>query len=429
MSEMTPVLAEGAARRGLGTARRARLNWIAGLAPRRRRGGRSLYGRLVGFVGVFLALWAVSFFGSSLVSSWLARVDYYRLAHPDRSVAESAVRSQVRPRVALVYRTEDGRRVRVLADQEAFSDFVRSSAGRLEAARTAMQARAPGLMAAALQPTVADLDARVEDFADWYFAWSTSYRLMGRAAGAAAANVLRPSAMDLSEAVGYELSRYLQRQYSEIVLQPERTDPRLEAQFRDVLETLHGQYLGVMAGLDADFQAFVTEHTTHLDERLPVGDAGLTIDWDSHLHKVSVAGHERGGLEVARGVGLVAAGGMVGRTVGAATIKRAGGLAARGLLPRMAAPYLGRATTVAAGAGTGALAGPVGVVVGGAAGLGVDYLINEGVELLQRDDFESSVRESLAVTEEQIQSVMAAELERAVHIWFDDSVQLLAAYE
>ena len=74
--------------------------------------------------------------------------------------------------------------MRVLADQEAFSDFVRSSAGRLEAARTAMQARVPGLIADALEPTFTDLDARVEKFADWYFAWGTSYRLMGRAAGA-----------------------------------------------------------------------------------------------------------------------------------------------------------------------------------------------------------------------------------------------------
>jgi hypothetical protein len=125
----------------------------------------------------------------------------------------------------------------------------------------------------------------------------------------------------------------------------------------------------------------------------------------------------------------VGAGGVRGRTGGAAAIERAGGLGARGVLARMAAPYLGRATTVATGAGTGALAGPVGVVVGGVAGLGVDYLINEGVELLQRDEFESAVRESLAGTEGQIQSLMGTELERAVQVWFDDSIQLLAAYE
>ena len=56
--------------------------------------------------------------------------------------------------------------------------------------------------------------------------------------------------------------------------------------------------------------------------------------------------HERGGFEAARGIGLAVAGGIVGRTLGAATLRKIAGVAARGLIPRLAAPYLGRATAV-----------------------------------------------------------------------------------
>lgn len=429
MSETTAITASHTPQIGIRRAGPSLGARMAGLGRRRSSRGVGLYGRLVWFAGLFLTLWMLSFFGSSVLNAWLARLDHRQLAHPDRSVADSAVRSQVKPRVALVYRTQDGRRLRVLAHQEDFSRFVSSSMARLEAARTSLQGEVPRVLEAALRPTFTELDTRVEDFADWYFAWSTSYRLMGRAASAAATNALRPGAMDLSDAVDYELSRYMQRQYGEIVLQPERTDTRLQQQFVSALERLHRHYLDVMADLDADFLVFVTENTTHLDESLPVEEATLTVDWNSHLHKLSVAGYERGGLEAARGAGLVVAGGMLGRTLGAATIRRVSVTAARGLAPRLAAPYLGRATAAAAGAGVGVLGGPVGIVVGGAAGLGIDYLINEGVELTQRDDFEADVRDGLAVTQGQVQSVMEKELQQSVQVWFDDSIQLLAAYD
>ncbi len=94
----------------------------------------------------------------------------------------------------------------------------------------------------------------------------------------------------------------------------------------------------------------------------------------------------------------------------------------------MAAPYASKLTTAAGGAGVGAFGGPVGMLLGGAAGLGVDYLVNEGVELVQRDDFEAGLHESVDVTRQQLQEVLERSLGGAVQAWFDDSVQLLVAY-
>ncbi len=390
--------------------------------------GRGFMATVLRWAGMVLALWVAVFFGRNLVDTWLARMDYHRAVHPDRSVAETGIRPQVRPRITLVYRDRDGQRVRVLADQAAFSAFVRTSMVHLEGARREIQDGASGRISVALDPTFATMHARVGDFADWYYAWSTSYKLMGKVVSAAATNAFRPSAMGLSEAVGYELEGYLHEHYQEIVLRPEVTEPRLRQAYRSTLATLHADYLDVMAALDERFQAFVAEQTTHLNESQHGAEVRFTMDWESHRHKLSVAGHERGGLEAARGIGLAAAGAVAGKGAGAAAGKTLAGVVSRGITTRMAAPYAGRLTTTAGGAAVGALGGPVGFAVGGAVGLGVDYLVNEGVELTGRDDLEMTLHQGVTVTRAELEGVMADSLTQAVQIWFDDSIQLLAAY-
>ncbi len=401
--------------------------WLPGRSSRT-GAGRGLTATLLRWAGMVLALWVAVFFGRSLVDTWLARVDYHRAVHPDRSVAETGVRLQVRSRLALVYRDRDGQRVRVLADQAAFSAFVRTSMAHLERARMDIQDGVSGRISVALEPTFTGIHGRVGDFADWYYAWSTSYKLMGKVVSAAAANAFRPSAMGLSEAVGYELEGYLHEHYQEIVLRPEVTEPRLRQAYRATLATLHSDYLDVMAALDERFQEFVAEQTTHLSEPLNSTDVRFTVDWESHRHKLSVAGHERGGLEAGRGIGLAAAGAVAGKGAGAAAAKKLAGLVSRGITTRMAAPYAGRLTTTAGGAAVGTLGGPVGFAVGGAVGLGVDYLVNEGVEFTGRDDLEAALHGGVAGTRVELEGVMAGSLTQAVQIWFDDSIQLLAAY-
>ncbi len=75
------------------------------------------------------------------------------------------------------------------------------------------------------------------------------------------------------------------------------------------------------------------------------------------------------------------------------------------------------------------MGGPVGFAVGGAVGLGVDYLVNEGVELSGRDELEVALHDGVAGTRVELEGVMAGSLTQAVQVWFDDSIQLLAAYE
>ncbi len=375
-----------------------------------------------------LVLWLAVFFGRNLVDTWVARMDHSRSVHVDRTVAETGVRAQVTPALVLVYRDQDGRRVRVMADQAAFSRFARTSMARLEAGRSRLQDGVLERLAVALEPTFAGMHGRVGDFADWYFAWGTSYRLMTKAAGAAMANALKPSAMNLSESVAHALERYLHGYYEGIVLRPEINDPRLRQIYRTLVASLHAGYLDVMAELDREFQHFVASQTTHLDEFGQEAEVLLSVDWRSHRHKLSVAGQHRGGLEVARGFTLTAAGALLGRSAGLTAANGASGFISRGIATRLSAPYVGRLSAAAGGAAVGALGGPAGLAVGGAVGLGMDYLVNEGVELAARENLESALHDGILATHEELQVAMARSLEQAVQIWFDDSIQLLAAY-
>jgi hypothetical protein len=71
----------------------------------------------------------------------------------------------------------------------------------------------------------------------------------------------------------------------------------------------------------------------------------------------------------------------------------------------------------------------MGVVVGGAAGLGLDYAINEGVEYAERDTLEAGVADALDMQQRQWQQTMQTSLTQAVDVWFDDLAEMLAAYD
>jgi hypothetical protein len=98
------------------------------------------------------------------------------------------------------------------------------------------------------------------------------------------------------------------------------------------------------------------------------------------------------------------------------------------LTVKLAAPYVAKAATAAAAAGIGAVGGPTGALLGGAAGLGIDYAINEGTELTQRTGFETQVGEAVDATRSEWRERMVAALTEAVHAWYGDSVQLLVRF-
>ncbi len=383
-----------------------------------------------------LALGLALFFGRHLLDSLLDRVDYQRAVHTDRSAADAGVRAEVRPQVLLVYRNRDGRRVRVLVDEARFSTFVREQVRNLEATRIALRSEVPRLTGAATEPVFAGMRARVAAYADWYFGWGTAYRMLGQATISAVTHGLTPGVMDLKDAVAYDLQRYVGRHYEQIVLRPELSDPALRRAYADTLESLHQRFLDSVAGFESGFQAYVAANSRRLEADVDRSRVRLTLDWDDQVRKLVVAGHDGTGVEPAAGLALMGGGIVAGRVVGAAVgktaaellLRRAAVPAAEGLSARLAAPVATRAMASLAGVSIGAAGGPVGAAVGGAAGLGVDYLLNEAVAALSRDSFEKDVGATLDLQAIQWRRLMADSLGGAVDAWYNDLIQLVAAY-
>jgi hypothetical protein len=402
-------------------------------APRRRpRRGSKLFLALLALAVILTLL-----FGPGILGSILDRLDYARSVHQDRSTAEHGVRPQVERQALIIVRDADGNPVRALANADALSDFVRREYQRVERARRDTHTRVRAALQARAAPVFASMVERVPDFADWYYAWPTSYRLTGKAMYSAAANVIRPSVMRLDDAVAHDLERYVEKRYHDIVMRPELSDPLLQWAYMHALETGHDGFQFALAGFDDRFQHFVATQTTYLDGAPDLDGVSMVLDWDHQTKKLSIAGVERGSLEVARAVTLTAGGAMVGKRAGAAIgaklardiSGRVAATTARGVAVRLAGPYVARGLGTMAATAVGASSGPMGALVGGATGLGLDYAINEGVEYAERDALETGVTAALALQQREWQQTMETSLTEAVDFWFDDMAELLAAHE
>lgn len=386
---------------------------------------------------VALAVILIVLFGPGLLGSILDRWDYSSAVHRDRSVAEHGVRPQLERKALVVLRGADGKPMRALVDPESLSEFVRRELERVEMARRDTHTRVRAALEARAAPVFASMHSRVPAFADWYFAWPTSYRLTGKAMYSVAANVMKPSVMRLDDAVAHDLERYVEKRYRDIVMRPEVSDPLLQWAFVHALETGQGGFQFALNGFDDRFRYFIGTQTSYLDGTPDLDEVSVVLDWDHQTKKLTVSGVERGTLEVARAVTLAAGGALVGKRVGSAvgaklaqTIsRRAAATTARGVAARLAGPYVARGLGTVAATAVGSSGGPMGAVVGGAAGLGLDYAINEGLEYAERDTLEAGVTEALDMQQRQWQETMNASLGEAVDVWFDDLAELLAAYD
>lgn len=384
-------------------------------------------------LGMILAV----LFGPGIVGSILDRWDYARSVHHDRSSAEHGIHPQLARKALIVVRDADGNPVRALANADALSEFVLREIERVEVARRDTHTRVRAALEARAAPVFANMRTRVPAFADWYYAWPTSYRLTGKAIYSAATHAMKPSVMRLDDAVAHDLERYVEKRYREIVMRPEVSDPLLQWAYVHALETGHGAFQYALSNFDNRFQRFVADETTYLDGAPHLDDVSVVLDWDHQTKKLSIAGVERGTLEVVRGVTLAAGGALIGQRVGAALgaklaqelTRRAATTAARSVATRLAGPYVARGLGTAAATAVGASGGPTGAVVGAAAGLGIDYAINEGIEFAERDSLEAGVAEALDVQERQWSETMQSSLDEAVDVWFDDLAEMLASYE
>jgi chloramphenicol O-acetyltransferase len=378
---------------------------------------------------VFLGL----MFGRQWYDSLLVHLDYNKAVHSDESVVKTGIHSQVRPTVTLVYKNLNGKQVRVIADAQDYSDFVNQQTAHLDQSKNQLLTLTDKQLHDALTTVFDGMRQRIDRFADWYFAYTTTYKILWEATTSATRHTLSVEATTISEAVSYDLEKYLHKHYENIVLRPEVTDPQLQTTYRTILQAAHKNYVNVLSKMQTDFQAFVSKYTTHLD-RPSTENTVLSLDWDSQFNKINMAEYEKGPKGAAMGAALAAGGASTGKIVAGALGKgvaetAVAGAASKSIFAKLSAPFVSKAILAGTGGAVGTLGGPIGTAIGLLGGLGIDYAINEGVELTQRDTFITDVDQAVVATQKEWEKQMLHALHKGINIWMDDTIQLLPRYQ
>ena len=405
--------------------------------PKRRWWLGGLFSPFIWILVVVILVFVTLMFGRQWYDSLLVRLDQNRVVHPDQSIVKTGIHPQVRPTVTLIYKNQEGERIRVLADAQEYSEFVNQQVANLEQARQKLLTQTEKQLRKVLTGVFDGMRERVERFADWYFAYTTTYKILWEATTSATKHVFSAEVTSLTDAVAYDVEKYLHKHYENIVLRPEITDPKLRSAYNQVLQTIHAGYVKVLSSQQAHFQAFVSKYTTHLE--IPaIENAEMVLDWESQFNKINMADYEKGPKGAALGATLIAGGAAIGKTVGGsvATKTMAGtagkamaATASKGLLAKLSAPFVSKAVLAGTGGAIGTLGGPLGTALGAISGLGVDYALNEGMELTQRDIFVSDVHEALKITQNEWEKDLLSSLQEAVNIWINDTIQLLPRYK
>lgn len=381
------------------------------------------------FFIVGMSLLIILFFGLQMGRQWvdslMARWDAGKHVHADQSKITSQFKPQVTPTIQLISRFQNGQAYRVLVDAEQYSTFIQQYTLFLEQRRKQLQANIKQSLKSDLAITFQEMQQHIYRFADWYFAYSTTYDLLLKAGLSIVQHGLSSEAQSLTQAVTYDLEKYFQQHYEKIVLQPEIYDPVLQDIYLEHLKSAHLQWLEALVTVQDKFQVFVSQQTSHIKDN--ASNTTLELDWYSHLNRINIANYQKSGIEAWRGILLVVSGGVTGKAAGGFVAK---GIAAEtALFSKLAAPFSAKALAIGGSGVVGTLGGPIGAVVGVAGGVGVDYLFNKGLALMQRDEFIRDSEIALYSTRETWEQLLQKSLHDAIQIWFDDSIHLLPKYE
>ena len=377
----------------------------------------------------FVLVFTVSFLARGLYDEILESLDNYIHEIQDDSMFVSGVKYQVPKTVTLVYEDNNGKLVRVLADADEYSQFVKKNIQKLETARVRIKSNVMRYVSDGTDPIFNQMLKRKELFADWYFSWATGYRIIVKATGVYFDSSFSQSSKHTAqEETSREIEHYLQKQFSGIVMKPTITDEKLRQGYINALTQAHMDFLNVMTQIDNDFQKFVSNQTTHM--KYPTEEpVSVQLDWPGQFSKLNIGAFEKGGIGAVAGLGIVGGGAITGMVGGTAVGKALSGALTKGLFSKLASPFVSKVLTIAAGALSGSLGGPVGAAVGGTLGVGVDVLVNEGVELVQRDQFEAEIQLTIEAIRDEWQRMMVLSVEGAIYVWISDTINLLPVFD
>lgn len=196
--------------------------------------------------------------------------------------------------VRVRYRDEDGKAKYARLDDSQLSDELERQLTELDAERVRLVALARSHLrkelSAAMQTLDQDEPERVGAFADWYFAYGTSYKLLQIASTAAALSAAGSALSSGSEAhnspkaaATSAVSAAITEKYEALCLRPPLLEPALRRAFVSAAEQTHADFLLGVERVWEGAHALLQAHTEHT--KPPAGRGKSPV----HLPKPSFA--------------------------------------------------------------------------------------------------------------------------------------------
>ncbi len=362
------------------------------------------------------AMWATNIF---LASEHRRALHDTAVVRPNTIVQAPVTRQVAQGEVEFVLRQSDGRMVRVIAAKDATDTFINDALIKLDRERVRIRDRAEKALDQVFAATFATRDADLNSYADWFFAWGQSWRLLYEAAVGAVQEAFRLgfSQTQVVDAARHGVEDYLLRHYQEFVLKPGMRDPMVVQGIQGVFMDASVEFGIALGQLDDRLQRFVAEKAV-FTEPLAANAVAVKVDWDAEKWRAPRALAEDRYLEPARTVAVVGTAAVVLGPV----VERL----ALPLLARTTASALASTRNVVGGAAAGSFSPGLGTAVGALVGLAVDWGMNAIQGGLQRGDFIKENGAALDATVAAWKGAITPEVDRAIGVWFDDLSVLVA---
>jgi len=314
-------------------------------------------------------------------------------------------------------------------DAQEFSNFCRQQKKILQNAERESRTAAKEHLRKELVEAMHDAYGRIPAFASWYFAYTTTWKLLSVALTSAAKHAVTfRSEQTLSQKVSEDLQIFVCQKYEAIVLRPAWTNAKIHGAFVKSIRNAHDIYLESCQELESSVAQFVSNQTKRYRIPPQPSDIIVDVDWRTQLQKADhlPVTFEKSPEFSAILIGATAVAGKVAGTGAAAGATKA-------MIGKIVSPFVTKAVgaTMSGGVATASatggamVGGPVGAAFGAAIGLGVDVMANAGVALVQRSSFEEDVEKSLDATIREWENNLFPEMERIHRIWFDHAESLL----
>ena len=316
----------------------------------------------IGAGSVILGMYSVRRYKDSLV------MDYSSVLQDRSKATISSVQPQVVPTVKIVTNTSA---TATIVDEEKYSEFVKTSVELLLAAQKEMEEEASKLLQAKVQNCFQKIRPRSENFADWYFSYTTSFKLIQEGTMSLARHTAKVfEDTPINEAVAKDMDKFMTQKYERIVLRPEMNNSELLTAYLECIKKIHNKYIATISSIDKNMSELVGTKTTHINQPQQT-DIKLNLDWSSQMHKIkSVPVNFEKSPELT--LALSSGGAIIGKTLAG---KGASLATTKALAGKLSAPFVSKVVAAGGGAVAGSVAGPVGTVMGATLGLGIDYSV------------------------------------------------------